>query len=171
MPNPVVGFLLFGIAFAIFADGGIKDFSARFGWPPRCRKTLKVFAWLFFIISPIVLYQVTLPPPNNTPLIKSELNRYYAEIGVIFRDSIPKDNPQALREYFAYCKWWLTDRADWIETNMGVGAKAKFLDSIGTERRIYPGSVNEDHIEMRNILARVKDNLATLIESNSWAKR
>ena len=101
--------------------------------------------------------------------ITMRLRGMYRDVNELLHVPIPPDAQETtFQEYLANCKRWFFVSSQWIEENMGVAARDKFLDTVGPQIIIPPGA-NNQRVVLRTILARIKDNLEDLMEQEHWA--
>ena len=119
---------------------------------------MKCLNWLDSIISP-------------QDEQRAQLQYFYASIEPIIDRFLPKDISETdFKKYVEDAQTWVTSCANWIGKNMGDPAKARFLDRTYI-LSVHPiGAINETHIEIIRNLARFRQNLLVLIESDSWDK-
>jgi len=76
-------------------------------------------------------------------------------------------------QYSKRCDEILTKQAILIENELGVAARVKFLDRIGTTQVIFSKAkdgkdYNKDYNNILITLNRFKDNLEELIKTEAW---
>ena len=103
--------------------------------------------------------------------IRAKLQEFYVEVGPIINRSFPKDTPKEdFDKYTAEANTWANTTAHWIEENMGVPARERFLDRTGMLSVSIPKALNETHAQIIQNLTRLRQNLLVLIESGAWDK-
>jgi hypothetical protein len=100
----------------------------------------------------------------RSPILK-QLKQFYMDVGPIITKRISGDD---FGNYTNEADKWLNDTANWIEKNMGIPAKERFLDRTGEQRVIYRGALNAEHGNIIGALTRLRQNLVALIENESW---
>jgi hypothetical protein len=102
----------------------------------------------------------------------AQLQEFYVEVGPIITRSLPKEISEAdFKKYSDDADTWLTKVATWIQENMGVAARERFLDRTGMLAASWSGAVNERHNSIIQNLTQFRKNLLVLIESGAWDKR
>jgi hypothetical protein len=156
---PWISIPLIVLAVLIIAWGrdqrGVESLA---GSLPAGKYILKGLHWLDSVISPF----------NEQ---RAKLQDFYVAVEPIITRSLPADISETdFDTYVEEANTWATNCADWIAENMGEPAKARFLDRTYI-LAIHPrGAVNETHIEIIRNLARFRQNLLVLIESDAWDK-
>jgi hypothetical protein len=98
--------------------------------------------------------------------IRKHLQRSYVEGGELWNRAIttPADVDALDLDVGA----WSERTSAWIESNMGVAAKERFLDPGQLAGLSWSNSVNQKHNNIRNFLINTRKNLSTLIETAAW---
>jgi hypothetical protein len=102
---------------------------------------------------------------------REALQRFYVEVGPIINRQLPKDiSEEDFANYVLEADKWVTSTASWINENMGVAARERFLDRTGMNAVSFTAAVNNQHNSILTNLTRLRQNLSLLIESSAWEK-
>lgn len=63
---------------------------------------------------------------------------------------------------------WLIHTASWLDSNLGEGARARFLDRTGMLKTTWTLAVNETHNRTYFALDKFCQNLRAIIETDAW---
>jgi hypothetical protein len=101
--------------------------------------------------------------------LREKLQAFYVEAGKLrargFSGALTQDNfPQYRDEYLR----WVNSASDWIKGKMGEAARERFLDEGEGSAFRYTAAINDEHNIILTRLAKYRENLTKLIESNSW---
>jgi hypothetical protein len=100
---------------------------------------------------------------------KTDLQDFYVSVGPILTRSLPKDMPEVdFEKYVSEADLWVNSCASYIDQEMGIAARERFLDRTGTMAAHYSGAINERHNMVIQNLTTFRKNLLVLIESGSW---
>lgn len=103
--------------------------------------------------------------------IRTQLQQFYIESDKFINADLPKNiSEEDFKKYSDDATAWANNTADWIGTNLGAAARAKFLDKSGALSMSYSNSVNNVHNNILNSLNAFRKNLSTLIETGAWDK-
>lgn len=103
--------------------------------------------------------------------IRAKLQEFYIEAGSLLDANIPKGiGDEEFKKYSDGADLWATNTANWIGTNLGPAARAKFLDRSSAPFLMYNAAANEKHNTIINALTAFRKNLSTLIETSAWDK-
>ena len=106
---------------------------------------------------------------KNRGLKVAELKKFYVELGPLIDRVLPKDmSPPDFESYRSETNKWVQRSAEWIFTNMGEAARARFLDRTGIVAAYYSGAINETHNNIIGNLIKFRQNLLALIEKDVW---
>jgi hypothetical protein len=98
--------------------------------------------------------------------IVDQLQGFYIEASGLFGQPI---TDQGSFEIFrAKVDTWGNDTVNWIQNNMGLAAKEKFLDPGSGSSLSWNKAFNAEHNNYLNFLTYTRKNLSTLIETNAW---
>jgi hypothetical protein len=103
--------------------------------------------------------------------VVEQLQKFYVESTPLLNANLPKDiSPNDFASYQTAVNNWITRTATWIQDNMGVPARDRFLDYGQGFSFSWNRAVNEQHNNIINSLGAYRKNLSTLIETNAWDK-
>ena len=103
--------------------------------------------------------------------IRTQLQQFYVEAGPLIQRQLPKDiSKEDFDKYVAEADAWVNTTATWIDKNLGVAARERFLDRTGMMAMSDPSAVNPVHNNIRQNLTRMRQNLQVLIETGAWDK-
>jgi hypothetical protein len=81
-----------------------------------------------------------------------QLQQFYVDGGPFLTRRLPKDISEAdFSAFVAEADLWVNKSASWIEQNMSLAARERFLDKTGMLAMSYGGAVNEQHNAMIGI--------------------
>jgi hypothetical protein len=66
------------------------------------------------------------------------------------------------------CTRWATETATWLENNLGLAARERFLDRSRQPNLDYNNTINEQHHAVLKNVNAWRNNLADLIETDAW---
>ena len=101
---------------------------------------------------------------NRHDWARPKLQEYYAAIGRLTERLPANLSAEEFEQYVLRVNQSVAEAADWIGTNLGGSARAKFLDTHGTPAVQAPGAINPRHNNIVLNLARYQENLLTLID-------
>jgi hypothetical protein len=103
--------------------------------------------------------------------IRTNLQQFYVDAGPIISRPLPKDiSKEDFDKFVAEADQWVNETAMWIEENLGVAARERFLDRTGMLAMTDPSAANAVHNNVRQNLTRMRQNLQVLIENGAWDK-
>ena len=102
---------------------------------------------------------------NRHAWARPKLQEYYAAIGRLTAGLPANLSAEEFEQYVLRVNHRVAEAADWIGTNLGGSARAKFLDAHGTPAVQAPGAINPRHSNIVLNLARYQENLLTLIDN------
>ena len=105
----------------------------------------------------------------NRDKIRGALQNFYVQGGELFRRKV-SDEP-SLNKWLNDGNSWVTETEKWIAENMGQAAGEKFVDQGNSADVGWSDSFNQIHVNARNMIARFRRNLSTLIETAAWDGR
>ena len=101
----------------------------------------------------------------------AQLQKFYSEAGALIDEPLPKGVSEPdVQKYAAKADNWGNTTTQWIEQNMGIPARDRFLDRTGMMAGTHPRAVNPEHNAIIMNLTRHRDNLKQLIENPVWDK-
>jgi hypothetical protein len=101
---------------------------------------------------------------NRHDWARPKLQEYYAAIGRLTEGLPANLSAEEFEQYVLRVNHRVAEVADWLGTNLGGSARAKFLDTHGTPAVQAPGAINPRHNNIVMNLARYQENLLTLID-------
>ena len=102
---------------------------------------------------------------NRHDWARPKLQEYYAAIGRLTERLPANLSAEELEQYVLRVNHRVTDAADWIGTNLGGLARAKFLDTHGMPAVQAHGAINPRRNNVILNLARYRENLLAMIEN------
>jgi hypothetical protein len=105
----------------------------------------------------------------NRDKIRGALQNFYVQGGELFRRKV-SDEP-SLNKWLNDANSWVNETGMWITENMGQAAGEKFVDQGNSGDVGWGDSFNQIHTNGRNMVARFRRNLSTLIETAAWDGR
>lgn len=101
--------------------------------------------------------------------IREQLEQFYIHAGTILGRKLPKDiSKDDFEKYVAEADSWANTAGNWIGTNLGTAARARFFDRTGMMAVTVLGAVNKEHDNLIQSITRLRKNLATLIDNKVW---
>lgn len=98
------------------------------------------------------------------------LKEFYAEVDSIINAKLPKETTSQ-DDFAKYCQKanvWASDCANWVKSEMGELAQARFLDRSNMQDVSIIGAYNRQHGTVVQNLSRFKSNLRSMIENPAW---
>src|SRR5579862_630334 len=100
---------------------------------------------------------------------RAQLQKFYVELGQLLSEKLSKDiSAEDFKKYADRVEAWGNGAIDWIGTNLGAAAQARFLDKSNRFAAHFSGAVNDEHNNLILILNSLQKNLSALIESDAW---
>jgi hypothetical protein len=180
-PELLIARVCVAIAAAVFI-GVALVWLVMMDWPTPARAlvasilgalSLLIFSESFRLINAreALLIAQAEAVPDKRAAIRTRLQQFYIVGGQILDANIPKDIlPADFKKYEELGDSWTTETANWIGENIGLAARAKFLDRSSAPFLIYDRKVNDTHNNIINALVAYRKNLSTLIETSAWDK-
>lgn len=104
--------------------------------------------------------------------VKEQLQQFYVDVGPILERHLEKGtSDEEFKKYVSQAQAWVDNTAGWIEENMGIPARERFLDRTGIMASRYSAAINNEHNALISNLTRLRLNLRELIVSPAWDKR
>lgn len=104
--------------------------------------------------------------PREEQRVKRLLHQCYVEICDLFNESVSLED---FNKYKKRCVELINKQAIFIENELGIVARVKFLDRIGTTDGIFfKAQGNKDYNDLLIDIDRIKNNLEELIRSEIW---
>jgi hypothetical protein len=101
---------------------------------------------------------------NRHDWARPKLQEHYAAIGRL-TERLPSDlSAEEFEKYVLRINHGVAEAADWIGTNLGGSARAKFLDTHGMPACQAAGAINPRHNSIIMNLTRYRENLLAMIE-------
>jgi hypothetical protein len=102
---------------------------------------------------------------NRHAWARPKLQEHYAAIGRLTEGLPANLSAEEFERYVLRVNHRVAEAADWIGTNLGGLARARFLDTHGMPTVQAHGAINPRHNNIVLSLARYQENLLTLIEN------
>jgi hypothetical protein len=103
---------------------------------------------------------------NRHDWARPKLQEYYAVIERL-TERLPADlSAEEFEQYVLRVNHRVAEVADWIGTNLGGSARAKFLDTHATPAVQAHGAISPRHNNIMLNLARYRENLLAMIKNN-----
>jgi hypothetical protein len=128
------------------------------------------YAWALapLLIWVLVAY-VRLHARTSKSARKQDLQDFYVSVGPIITRQLPRDISESdLEKYTDEADLWVNSCASYINQEMGVAARERFLDRTGMAAASYSGAINDRHNTIIQNLTRFRKNLLVLIEGGAW---
>ncbi len=101
---------------------------------------------------------------NRHDWARPKLQEHYAAIGRL-TERLPSNlSAEEFEQYVLRVNHRVAEAADWIGTNLGGSARAKFLDRHGMPVGQAAGAINPRHNSIILNLTRYRENLLAMIE-------
>jgi hypothetical protein len=104
---------------------------------------------------------------NRHDWARPKLQEYYAAIGRLTERLPANLSAEEFDQYVLRVNHRIAEAADWIGTNLGGSARAKFLNTYGMSAVQAQGAINLRHNNIILNLTRYQENLLTLIENKT----
>jgi hypothetical protein len=101
---------------------------------------------------------------NRHDWARPKLQEYYAAIGRLTERLPANLSAEEFEQYVLRVNHRVAEAADWIGTNLGGSARAKFLNIYGIPAVQAQGAINPRHNNIMLNLTRYQENLLTLID-------
>ena len=101
---------------------------------------------------------------NRHDWARPKLQEYYAAIGRLTERLPANLSAEEFEQYVLRVNHRVAEAADWIGTNLGGSARAKFLNIYGIPAVQAPDAINPRHNNIMLNLTRYQENLLTLID-------
>ena len=98
---------------------------------------------------------------------RPKLQEYYAAIGRLTERLPANLSAEEFEQYVLRVNRQVTEAADWIGTNLGGSARAKFLETHGMPAPEAHGAINPRHNSIILSLTRYRENLLAMIENKA----
>jgi hypothetical protein len=98
---------------------------------------------------------------------RPKLQEYYAKIGRLTERLPANLSAEEFEQYVFRVNYRVSEAADWIGTNLGGSARAKFLDTHGMPVVQAHGAINPRHNSIILNLTRYRENLLAMIENKA----
>ena len=101
---------------------------------------------------------------NRHDWARPKLQEHYAAIGRL-TERLPSNlSAEEFEQYVLRVNHRVAEAADWIGTNLGGSARAKFLDTHGMPACQAAGAINPRHNSIILNLTRYRENLLSMID-------
>jgi hypothetical protein len=104
---------------------------------------------------------------NRHDWARPKLQEFYAAIGRLTERLPANLSAEEFEHYVLRVNHRVAEAADWIGTNLGVSARAKFLDTHGMPAVQGRGAINPRHNNIILNLTRYRENLLAMIENKA----
>jgi hypothetical protein len=103
---------------------------------------------------------------NRHDWARPKLQEYHAAIERLTEGLPANLSAEEFEQYVLRVNHRVAEVADWIGTNLGGSARAKFLDTHATPAVQAHGAINPRHNNIMLNLARYRENLLAMIKNN-----